>query len=265
MKNSCATYSVVVMTVSLILVLTISLVYQNPFAMGQDTINDTSIISKQWPNIMSNVNTFVVENVTSPRIDDTAYIHPFAIIIGDCSIGKKVLVAPTAVCRADEGIPIHIGDYSNIQDGVILHALDAVRDGTNVDNKRFSQEGDRLLGNDTRFDEGYAIYLSGNVSLAHDSLIHGPVWIGNNTLIGVKSAVLDSKIGNNVVIRVGSIITGVEIPDNTLVPPGSVLTNQSQVATLPSVVGSPSQNLNQGDLRNSQALATAYDNTNIER
>ncbi len=265
MKNSCATYSVVVMTVSLILVLTISLGYQNPFAMGQDTINDTSIISKQWPNIMSNVNTFVVENVTSPRIDDTAYIHPFAIIIGDCSIGKKVLVAPTAVCRADEGIPIHIGDYSNIQDGVILHALDAVRDGTNVDNKRFSQEGDRLLGNDTRFDEGYAIYLSGNVSLAHDSLIHGPVWIGNNTLIGVKSAVLDSKIGNNVVIRVGSIITGVEIPDNTLVPPGSVLTNQSQVATLPSVVGSPSQNLNQGDLRNSQALADAYDGANINR
>ena len=86
MKNSCATYSIVVMTVSLILVLTISLVYQNPFAMGQDTINDPSIISKQWPNIMSNVKTFVVENVTSPKIDDTAYIHPFAIIIGDCLI-----------------------------------------------------------------------------------------------------------------------------------------------------------------------------------
>jgi carbon dioxide concentrating mechanism protein CcmM len=103
------------------------------------------------------------------------------------------------------------------------------------------------------------------VSLAHDSLVHGPVWIGNNTLIGVKSAVLDSKIGNNVVIRVGSIITGIEIPDNTLIPPGSILTNQSQVANLPSVIGSPSQNLNQGDLKNSQALTTAYDSANIER
>ncbi|WP_458742911.1 LbetaH domain-containing protein [Candidatus Nitrosocosmicus sp. T] len=264
MENSGNIKSIAIITVSLILVITVSFVYQNPFAMGQDANNNASVYN-QWPNVMSNVKTFVVQNVTSPKIDDSAFVHPFAIIIGDCSIGKKVLVAPTAVCRADEGIPIHVGDYSNIQDGVILHALDAARNGTNVDNKRFSKEGDRLLGNDTRFDKGYAIFISGNVSLAHDSLVHGPVWIGNNTLIGVKSAVLDSKIGNNVVIRLGSIITGVEIPDNTLVPPGSVLTNQSHVAKLPSVIGSPSQNLNQGDLQNSQALATAYDSANIER
>ncbi len=263
MKNICDMKSIVIITISLIIGLIFIFTYQTPVAIGQDTNNNTSP-SNQWPNIMSNVKTFVVEEDTFPKIDDSAFIHPFAIIIGDCSIGKKVLVAPTAVCRADEGIPIHIGDYSNIQDGVILHALDAVRNGTNVDNKRFSQDGDKLLGNDTRFDNGYAIYLSGNVSLAHDSLVHGPVWIGNNTLVGVKSAVLDSKIGNNVVIRVGSIITGVEIPDNTLVPPGSILTNQSQVAKLPSVIGSPSQNLNQGDLQNSQALATAYDSANLE-
>jgi carbonic anhydrase/acetyltransferase-like protein (isoleucine patch superfamily) len=246
------------------LMLTISLVYPTPLAMGQATVSNSSVSNNQWPNIMSNVKTFVVENVTFPKIDDSAYIHPFAIVIGDCSIGKEVLVAPTAVCRADEGVPIHVGDYSNIQDGVILHALDAVRNGINIDNKRFSQDGDRLLGNDTRFNKGYAVYISGNVSLAHDSLVHGPVWIGNNTLIGVKSAVLDSKIGNNVVIRIGSIITGVEIPDNTLVPPGSILTNQSQVDKLPSVIGSPSQNLNQGDLQNSQALATAYNRANFE-
>jgi carbonic anhydrase/acetyltransferase-like protein (isoleucine patch superfamily) len=186
------------------------------------------------------------------------------VVIGDCYIGKEVLMAPTAVCRADEGVPIHVGDYSNIQDGVIMHALDAVRNGTNVDNKRFSQDGERLIGNDTGFDDGYAIYISGNVSLAHDSLVHGPVWIGNNTIVGVKSAVLDSRIGNNVVIRVGSIITGVEIPDNTLVPPGSIVTNQTQVANLPSAIGSPSQNLNQGDLLNSKSLAKAYDSTDIE-
>jgi len=266
MKNSGETNFIatvpIMIVVSLIIGLTLNFTNQNPIVMGQEDTNDSSI-SKDWPNIMSNVKTFVVENVTTPKIEDTAYIHPFAIVVGDCSIGKEVLMAPTAVCRADEGVPIYVGDYSNIQDGVILHALDAVRDGTNIDNKRFSQDGDRLLGNDTGFDDGYSIYISGNVSLAHGSLVHGPVWIGNNTLIGVKSAVLDSKIGNNVVIRVGSILTGVEIPDNTLVPPGTVLTNQSQVATLPSVIGSPSQNLNQGDLRNSKALATAYDRANI--
>lgn len=66
-------------------------------------------------------------------------------------------MGPTAVCRADEDVPIHIGDYSNMQDGIIRHTIDAVKDGLNNDNKRFSQNGDRLLGNDTRFDQGQAI------------------------------------------------------------------------------------------------------------
>lgn len=77
--------------------------------------------------------------------------------------------APTVVCRADEGFPIHIGDSSNIQDGVISHAIDAIKDGVNNKNKRFSQNGGRLLGNDTRFDHGQAISSAAMwVSLAHD-------------------------------------------------------------------------------------------------
>lgn len=237
--------------------------YDAHLVIGQE--NNDSAKAKPWLNIIPNVKTFVVPNITSPQIDDSAFIHPFAVIIGDCFIGKDVLVAPTAVCRADEGIPVHVGDYANIQDGVILHAIDAVRNGTNNDNKRFSQEGERLLGNDTGFDQGYAIFIKGNVSLAHDSIVHGPAWIGNNTIIGVKSAVLDSKIGNNVVIRLGSIVTGVEIPDNTLIPVGSIITNQTQVANLPSAIGNPNQNLNQGDLLNSQALAKAYDKAGVEK
>jgi carbonic anhydrase/acetyltransferase-like protein (isoleucine patch superfamily) len=92
--------------------------------------------------------------------------------------------------------------------------------------------------------------------LAHDSLIHGPVWIGNNTIIGMKSIVFDSKIGNNVAIRLGSIVVGVEIPDNKLVPIGSIITTQSQVDLLPSA--NNSWNLNRADLINSKELATAY-------
>lgn len=252
------------MTLVIILAGVLTFSQAGQLAMGQEN-NNNNTTADPWPNIIPNVKTFVVSNVSSPKIDDSAFIHPFAVIIGDCYIGKDVLVAPTAVCRADEGVPIHVGDYSNIQDGVILHALDAVRNGTNNDNKRFSQDGDRLLGNDTRFDQGYSIFISGNVSLAHDSIVHGPVWIGNNTIVGVKSAVLDSKIGNNVVIRLGSMVTGVEIPDNTLIPVGSIITNQTQVASLPSAIGNPSQNLNQGDLQNSQALAKSYEKAGIEK
>ncbi|MGA9170445.1 MAG: hypothetical protein WBZ20_09910 [Nitrososphaeraceae archaeon] len=80
-----------------------------------------------------------------------------------------MLVAPTAVCR-DTGIPIHVDDFSNIQDGAIIQAAQTMRNGTFIDNKRFSQTGDRLLANfsqtgdrllanDTGFGKGYAVYI----------------------------------------------------------------------------------------------------------
>ena len=133
MFKVCELYSlgnITSVTMTVVLGSIFGLFYQNPDVMAQTVENVTSI-SKQWPNIMSNVKTFVVENTTTPTIENSAFVHPFAVIIGDCHIGKEVLMAPTAVCRADEGIPIYIGDYSNVQDGVILHALDAVRDGVN--------------------------------------------------------------------------------------------------------------------------------------
>ncbi|MGB8173220.1 MAG: hypothetical protein WCF01_11375, partial [Nitrososphaeraceae archaeon] len=49
-------------------------------------------------------------------------IHPLAVVIGDCYIGKLVLVAPSSVCRGDEGTPIHIGDILNMQDGVVFQS-----------------------------------------------------------------------------------------------------------------------------------------------
>ena len=72
------------------------------------------------PNIQTDFNPSVIY----PTISKFAYVDPLAVIIGDCEIGKLVLIAPFAVCRGDEGTPIHIGDYSNMQDGVLLHALE---------------------------------------------------------------------------------------------------------------------------------------------
>jgi carbonic anhydrase len=57
--------------------------------------------SQQWPNIHENVMTDFNSNVTFPSIQGSAFIHPFAVIIGNCYIGQNVLVAPTAVCRGD--------------------------------------------------------------------------------------------------------------------------------------------------------------------
>ena len=128
-KKKNITIQITIMTSLIVMEIIAFVGHQGPLALEQET-NDTRV-TNQWPNIMSNVKTFVVSNVFSPKIVDSAFIHPFAVVIGDCFIGEDVLMAPTAVCKAEEGVPIHVGDYSNVQDGVILHAIDAVKNGVN--------------------------------------------------------------------------------------------------------------------------------------
>lgn len=219
-----------------------------------------------WPNIHQNVATDFNPTVKYPQIQNDTFIHPFAVVIGDCYIGKMVMMAPTSVCRGDEGTPIKISDYSNVQDGVILHALETTLDGNNIDGRRFSESGDRLLANDSRFDQGYAIFVGSKVSLAHDSMVHGPAWIGNNTFVGMKSLIFDAKVGNNVAIGVSSTITGgVVIADNKFVAPGSVIATQQQADALPSRIGSPYENINYAVIHVNENLADAYNHQDIKK
>jgi len=240
------------------------------FVLGQNvnsaTSQSTTSNTLQWPNIHQNVQTDFNNQIKSPQIENDSFIHPFAIVIGDCHIGKMVLMAPTSVCRGDEGTPIYVGDYSNVQDGVILHALETTIDGQNIDNRRFSASGDSLLANDSRFDGGYAIFVGSKVSLAHDSMVHGPAWVGNNTFVGMKSLIFNAKVGSNVAIGVSSTVTnGVVIADNKFVPPGSVIVTQAQADALPSRIGSAYENINKAVIHVNENLADAYNHQNIEK
>lgn len=221
--------------------------------------NNLSPYSKEWPNIHSNIKTDFNTNISLPEIQETAFIHPFAVVIGNCYIGKLVLVAPTAVCRGDEGTPIHVSDYSNMQDGAILHGLETTEKGKNIEGRRYSEAGDRLMANSSQFSEGYSIFVGTNTSLAHDSMVHGPAWVGNNTFVGMKSIIFDAKVGNNVAIGISSTISnGVSIPDNKFVPPGSVILDQEEADALPLRVGSPYENTNPAVLHVNELLAEGY-------
>lgn len=219
-----------------------------------------------WPNIHSNVFTDFNENVTSPQIDQKAFIHPFAVVIGNCFVGRMVFVAPTAVCRGDEGTPIQIGDFSNMQDGVVLHGLETSQEGKFVDNRRFSVDGDRLLANNSGYKDGFSVFVGDRTSLAHDSLVHGPAWIGNDTFVGMKSLIFNAKVGNNVAIGVSSTITGeIEIPDNKFVPPGSVITTQEQANELPERFGTSYENINEAVIHVNEELANKYNEKDLEK
>ena len=217
-------------------------------------------------NIRPNIQTDFNPNITYPRVSKFAYIDPLGLVIGDCEIGKLVLVAPFAVCRGDEGIPIHIGDYSNMQDGVILHALETTSHGKNMDDRRYSAEGSLLKGNGSEFKNGFAIYVGDKVSLAHGVQVHGPAYIGNETFVGMKSFIFNAKIGKRVAVGVSSTITdGVTIPDNKFVPPGTLITTQAQADALPSRVGSPYEKINSAVLHVNQELAKGYNPQTIQR
>jgi carbonic anhydrase len=217
-------------------------------------------------NIRSNIQTDFNPNMTYPRVSKFAYIDPLGLVIGDCEIGKLVLVAPFAVCRGDEGIPIHIGDYSNMQDGVILHALETTSHGKNMDDRRYSAEGSLLKGNGSEFKNGFAIYVGDKVSLAHGVQVHGPAYIGNEAFVGMNSFIFNAKIGKRVAVGVSSTITdGVTIPDNKFVPPGTIITTQAQADALPSRVGSPYEKINSAVLHVNQELAKGYNAQTIQK
>src|SRR5919202_1960690 len=162
---------VIVLLASIVAITTISTqTFTNTASAVATNTNNTSSSSPTM-NIRPNIQTDFNPNATYPRISKFAYVAPFA------------------VCRGDEGIPIRIGDYSNMQDGVILHALETTSHSKNMDNRRYSAEGSLLKGNDAGFKNGFAIYVGDKVSLAHGVQVHGRAYIGNDTFVGMKSFV----------------------------------------------------------------------------
>lgn len=162
---------------------------------------------------------------TEPVIDPTAYIHSQASVIGDVTIGASVMVSPMASVRSDEGMPIFVGDECNIQDGVILHALETV-----------NEEGEPVEENQVEVDgKKYAVYIGERVSLAHQAQVHGPSLVGNDTFIGMQTFVFKAKIGNNCVLEPTSAAIGVTVPDGRYVPAGTVVTSQDEADKLPEV------------------------------
>ena len=55
-----------------------------------------------------------------PDIDETAFVHPDAVVIGRVRIGPEASVWPCAVLRGDHG-RIEVGARTSVQDGTVVH------------------------------------------------------------------------------------------------------------------------------------------------
>jgi carbonic anhydrase/acetyltransferase-like protein (isoleucine patch superfamily) len=183
-----------------------------------------------------------------PRIGAGTYIDPLASVIGDVRFGRQDMVAPFASVRGDEGQPIRIGSRTNIQDGVVIHALETVENGEPV-------EKNLIEFNDKK----YAVYIGDEVSLAHQSQVHGPALVGDRTFVGMQALVFKSEIGEGSVIEPGAKVIGVKVAAGHYVPAGAVITTQAEADALPEITDSYAyRTLNDGVIHVNTQLADGY-------
>ena len=149
------------------------------------------------------------------QVARTAFVHRAATVIGRVVLGDRVHIAAGATVRADEGSPFFIGANSNIQDGVVIHALK---------NRWVKVKG-----------EEWAVFIGRECSVAHDALVHGPCYIGDKTFVGFKAVVHDSVVGSGCYIGIGAVVVGVEVPDGRYVPHGTIVDTNEAAKALPAV------------------------------
>lgn len=121
-----------------------------------------------------------------PKIDDRAYINPYAIIIGDVTIHAGISLWPGVIIRADEE-RVEIGRNTIILDNVFI---------------------------DSR--KKFPVHIGEEVMISHQVTLHG-CKVGSGVVIGK-----DGNILEGVVIGENSVITdSAYVPPNTQIPPRS--------------------------------------------
>ena len=210
----------------LILALLVALAASVSAKTGNEA-QDKSVIV--FPSIMKNPQTPWNLHPTAPVINRTAFVHPEASVIGAVKIGAYVMVSPFASVRGDEGMPIFIGDNSNVQDGVVVHGLETINEELEPVTKNIVNVNGK----------NYSVYVGKNVSLAHQSQVHGPAVVGDDTFIGMQAFVFKSHIGDGCVLEPKSAAIGVNIADGKYIPAGVVVTTQAQADALKNIADEP--------------------------
>ncbi len=136
--------------------------------------------------------------VQEPDVHRHDFIHPLAAVIGAVDLGDEVFVAPGASIRGDEGQPIHIGSGANVQDGVVIHALETFEGGHTIEANLVHVRG-----------RAYAVYIGDDVSIAHQAQVHGPASVGERTFVGMQALVFRAEVGDGCVPEPRALVMAV--------------------------------------------------------
>src|SRR6218665_2030399 len=124
-----------------------------------------------------------------PQLDESVFVDPTAVIIGDVVLGRDSSVWPYAIIRGDMH-RIRIGERVSVQDGSVLHITHA--SNYNPD--------------------GYPLTIGNDVTIGHQATLHGCT-VHDRVLIGMKAMVMDGAVvESEVIVGAGAVV-----------PPGKVL------------------------------------------
>ncbi|TLM86097.1 gamma carbonic anhydrase family protein [Pseudarthrobacter sp. NamE5] len=125
---------------------------------------------------------------SSPAVHDSVFVAPTASIIGNATLARDSSAFYGVSVRADTA-PIAVGEGSNLQDNVVLHA-----------------------------DPGFPCTVGERVSVGHAAVVHGCT-VEDDCLIGMGATIL-----NGAVVGAGSLVAaGAVVLEGTVIPPRSLV------------------------------------------
>ena len=131
----------------------------------------------------------------TPRIAETAFIHPSAHIRGDVEIGDYCIIWPGASIAGDDGL-IKLGKCVMVEDNSVIH-------GGSYEHWK---EGEKSL-----------MEIGDFVTIGHGAIVHSNR-IGSRVLIGMGATLLShTEIGDYCIVAAGSLVPeGTVVPDRSL-------------------------------------------------
>ncbi|UTT40494.1 gamma carbonic anhydrase family protein [Glutamicibacter mishrai] len=125
---------------------------------------------------------------STPLLGEDVFVAPTAALSGDVALADRASAFYGVSVRGDSA-PIRVGEGTNLQDNVVLHA-----------------------------DAGFPCTLGAGVSVGHSAVVHGAT-VGDGCLVGMSATIMNGAvIGEQSLVAAGALVLeGTQVPPRSLV------------------------------------------------